>query len=603
MGDRGRNTALLLLVLVGGVALFGMGGGARVPAFVVLPLVVVVGFGGAALLRGRPITDVAWLGGDRIVSFVAPTRPAPVHVAASPRRTVLALGRAEAKAWLSSPWFATGLAFCVLELVLFGWVWADEDVSSWPQFIVVYPAMAFPLTGMAVVGAHFAVTRSRRDRAEEIFAACPADEATRTAAHVLSGWVPSAGLLTSVVALTLLVPIRDTHLYGFRWLLLGDVLAAVVLGWCGAALGVALARWLRFALVPVVALFFVLLATLNIGNLGEPHWSNLRQLSTWPRYPDHDLVFTDRHVWSHLAWLVALGALMAVIALLHARRDRRMISGAAVVALAVAVSGLVAARPISAGSAARLASLVADPAAHQTCRDAGGASVCAYRGYGEYAGQVAEHVRPVAARIADVSGGTAQPVTLRQHFNGRVAVLGPEVAAALRARGVGRPDLALGYETGRGSMHRARLVVAASALGLPTSPVGGRPYVAAGQARGVVALWLAAQGLPAQEQTHLASYHFEPLDHPEDYELTAFDLGNAWPQTCDGDAPGVVWSEPDLIAARRLLARPVAEVAGVVRVMWPRLTNPGVSTNELLAALQLGSVAAPPPIEARSFPC
>jgi hypothetical protein len=151
-------------------------------------------------------------------------------------------------------------------------------------------------------------------------------------------------------------------------------------------------------------------------------------------------------------------------------------------------------------------------------------------------------------------------------------------------------------------MVRARLVVAASALGLPVSPVRGLPYVAAGQARGVVALWLAAQGLPTKEQVAVATYHFDQLADPNASE-TPFDLGNAWPQTCDGDAPAVVWSEPDLVAARRLLARPVAAVTDVVRANWAHFVDPKTTTNELLAALGLGTVAAPERIDARPFAC
>jgi hypothetical protein len=172
----------------------------------------------------------------------------------------------------------------------------------------------------------------------------------------------------------------------------------------------------------------------------------------------------------------------------------------------------------------------------------------------------------------------------------------------MRGRPTGHPGIPLGYETGRASMHRARLVVAASAVGLPASPHNRRPYVAVGQARGVIALWLAAQGLPPKDQASLATYHVDPFEY-EAREPTAFDLGSAWPQTCDGEAPAVVWSDADLIAARRLVARPAAAVAEVVRAQWRRFVDPRATTNELLAALGLGSVPIPEPFDARPFPC
>jgi len=91
--------------------------------------------------------------------------------------------------------------------------------------------------------------------------------------------------------------------------------AAVAASAVGAAeAGVALGRWAPWRLVPMVVVGALVPVISMLGNLGEPHWSNLRQLSPWPRYPDHDLLFTDPPVWWHLLWLASLGALMAFVA-------------------------------------------------------------------------------------------------------------------------------------------------------------------------------------------------------------------------------------------------------------------------------------------------
>jgi hypothetical protein len=597
-----RNVVIGLLVFVAAFVMFGGFGSREAPVFLI-PLLLLVGLGLTALLRARKggLADAAWPSrSNPRRDFSAPDGPATIFVAASPTRAALALARIEARLWLSSMWFAVGIAFSGLTVFLFGWIWSAEDATSWPTFIAEYPVMAFPLVGMAVIGAHFAVTRSRRDRSEEIFEACPADEATRTTAHVLSGWVPSAVLAAMVVALTLLASIRAANIYGFRLLLVGDMLTAIALGWCGAALGVALARWARFVLVPVVFLFGLLFAIINVGNLGEPHWSNLRQLSPWPRYPNHDLVFTDRHVWSHLLWLIGLGGLMVLLAFVHTRRDRRMGLISAAVVVGLIASGGITTRPISDDSAARIASLVSQPAAHQTCRATGAVSVCTYRGYEQYREQVLGAVTPVV-RAIDALGVAVPAVSMHQYFDGRLPMLGPEVAAALDGRGVGRPGIALGYETSPSAMNRARVVLGAHAVGLPVAAKRRVPYVAAGQARGVIALWLAGQGMSAKDQTFLASYHIDEWEHRgEDYQETAFDLGNAWPETCDGGGPAVVWSDSDLIATRRVFAQPTATVRAVLAGQWTRLVDERTTTNELLAALGLGSV--PPPAQVEPVP-
>ena len=56
--------------------------------------------------------------------------------------------------------------------------------------------MVYPLAGMALVAAHRAVLRGRRDHTEELFAATPTGPATRTLANCCTAWVPvvAAGL-------------------------------------------------------------------------------------------------------------------------------------------------------------------------------------------------------------------------------------------------------------------------------------------------------------------------------------------------------------------------------------------------------------------------
>jgi hypothetical protein len=605
---------LVATLLVGMVSMVLFGGGPDGPVIIMIPLGIA---GVAALLLHRPsmLVDLGWAGRVPVPPVTLPSGGGsagpPVWVAdprppATSRQVAAALGRAEVRQWVSSPWFACGVAFCVLMVVLFGWVWTyDTDGSggSWRSWFVLFPIMAFPMVGMAVVGAHSAVTRSRHDGAEAFFEACPTGEDTRTAAHLRCAWVPAAVLAAFVVLLTGLVSVRSDHLYGpIDARALADVLTAVALGACGVGLGVALGRWAPWRLVPIMFVVGLLPLITGLGGLGEPHWSNLRQLSAWPRYPDHDLLFSDPPVWWHLLWIAALGALMGFVAFAHSRRDRRVMLAGLAITLVAAGAGVAQTRPLSGADAARLASLVAEPELHQTCRTAPRLEMCVYRGYEGFLGQAFPHAAVVAAAAPD----SIAPVTFRQLFDGDLDVLGPEVARELARRPAPPKDvLRLGYETGEDRMMAVRLATAVAAVGLPTeADPDGRPAVIAGESRGVVALWLAARGLNAPDAQRLADDHYNPDDHAnEPGSPTALDLGMAWPDPCSAGPPPVAWSAQDLAAARALLVLPADQVHALILAAWGRFTDAGTTTDELLAAAGLAPVGPPDHVVAEPIQC
>lgn len=609
MAAVGLVTAYALLLAVAAFALFG---GLPVgPIGLLVPLAAVGG--GVALLRrgGGSISDVAWSGRRRgqptaeqaqpsgpipDVSVVAATKPP-----ATPRQVAAALARAEAREWLASGWFAVGIGFCLLLTVLLGWVWAADSEESARDWFVLFPIMAHPMVGMAVVASHHAVTRARRSGAAELFEACPADEATRTMGHLRSSWVPAAVLAGFVVVSTVVHTVRAGGLHGTIDGRAGaDALAAVVLGVCGAWLGVALGRWAPWRLVPVVVVAALLPVIVGLGSLGDPHWSNARQLSTWPRYPDHNLLFTDPPVWRHLVWLMGLGALMGVVALAHARRDRRVAIAGLAVVMVIAGAGLAQTRPISGEQAARLASLVAEPERHQQCRTVGRAEACSYGGYERVRDAAVDNVVPVlAAAPADVAA-----MTFRQVFDGDLETLGPEVGRALEGRGVGGgDDFPLGYSSEENAMIIVRLRAALKAVGLPSSsPSDSVPLVVAGEARGVVALWLAARGLEPDVAVRLASHHFD-FNFEPDARPDAFELGMAWPDACNTGAPPVTWSPQDLSAARSLLALPETRVHDLLIEGWDRFTSSATTTDQLLAAAGLDPAGPYARIVARPVPC
>lgn len=602
---------LLTVLLLGGVVFALMGAGETTGPVILLVPVVCIAAGVALFHRPAAGLELGWAGrsaspdGATLVAGGAftPSPPAESQRPRAGRRQVAAaLARVEAREWLSSPWFAAGAAFCILETLLFGWAWSVDFEAPWREWFVLFPIMAHPLVGMAVVGSHQAVTRARRDGAEELFEACPADEAIRTAAHLRAAWVPAVLGVVTIIVGSVLLGARSDRLYGpIDARAVADSLTAIVLTLCGVWLGVALARWAPWRLVPVVSVATLLPVIIALGNLGDPHWSNARQLSTWPRYPDHDLLFTAPPVWWHLLWLAALGGLMGVVALVHARRDRRVLQAGVAVAVLAIVAGIAQTRPVSPSDATRLASLVAEPERHQTCRSAPGVEICAYRGYEGYLDDAIGHAAPVAA-AAPRSG---PPLTLRQAFDGEVEVLGPEVRRALdglppRSGGY----LPIGFSTSDPAMDAVRLTVALASVGLPVEPeAGDLPLVVAGQARGVVALWLGARGLGPGAATKLASHRLDPHDTPDGEAPTAIDLGSAWPDPCGAGPAPVAWARQDLAAARALLSRPVGEVHRLLVFDWDRFTDPATGTDELLAAAGLDPVGPPDHIVAEPVEC
>ena len=568
-----------------------------------LILIVSVGLGlvARAGYRARShAVEVGWVGrtrpdigsipvvvdDQRVLPLIAPARRAVGR-----RRVASALGRFESGRMLSSPWFGAGLGFLVVLTVLYGVFLArDKDgvEGPWGDWFVLLPLMAHPMVGMAVVVAHHAVSRGRRDGVEELFAACPTDETTRSIAHLRAGWVPAASVVGFVILITSLFALGNPRVYGpIDDDALAHVLSAIVLALGGTALGVALARWAPWRLVPFVVVAALVPVIVELGGLGQPHWSNARQLSSFPQIPGHDLLFSAAPVWWHLLWLAALVALVSWLALLHAVRTLPMLVVGAIVGVGAVSAGFATTRSVSSADASRLASLVAEPEIHQLCRATERIEVCVYEGYDSYIDLVLAHVAPIAA----AAPSDVERITLRQVFDGNLDALGPEVEAALDRRGVQRGDfLPLGFTTRDEVITVARLLTAARAVGLPTEArFGTTPTVIAGEARGVVMLWLAGRGL-------------DP-DAAEGLTWTNSD-GLVWPDPCYGErSPSVAWSAQDLAAARALLDLPVHDVHRILMDNWQRFTDPATSTDELLVALGLEPMGAPARVPAIPVVC
>lgn len=582
--------ALFLLGGAGG----GSGGGPPVTGPGILAGLALTGLG-FLFLHGRRSAVLA----ERSWSAPATAQVRSGGRAAAPsgRAVALALGRVEGRQFTNSAWFGAGLSFCLLVIGLFGFVWPGENGGTRQGFVELMPWFAHPLVGMVVLAAYRATTRAARDGADELFETCPATAATRTAGFLLSAAVPVFTLAVFLAVLATAVAFRAPYLHGALDAdSLAEALGALVLGAGGVGLGVALGRWVRFGLVPVVTVALIGFLATAVVNGSTPHgWKPLGQLSTAPPADLMSPVFSDPPAFWHLLWLIGLTAVVGIVAVARHRRDRTVALAAFAAGVVVLGAGIGATRPMSDHSAARIADRIGHPERDQVCAASDGpVEVCVYRYHRALLARVTEQVRPTAAALP--AGMT--PLTLRQVFDGTLGDVPPEVRRRLEPADLVRPagEVALGFgEVSDDPLDTPALALALASLGIPPEPVEDLlPTVVAGQARGVVAMWLATRAADGAALAHSASV--------DPWSAEAID--RRLPDSHECRVPPVVWSAQDRAAARAVLALPDTQVAPVVRDGWPRWSDPRTGTDELLAALGLRAVGPFDAIVARAEePC
>ena len=242
------------------------------------------------------------------------------------------------------------------------------------------------------------------------------------------------------------------------------------------------------------------------------------------------------------------------------KAPRRTLAAIAVVAAFGATAEM------SPASAERIAGFVAYPEAHQECADvAGRAQICMFDLHSEVIEWIAVDTEAVAAALPP----QVEPLVMRQIYENRIDQLPPEVRRRLPDVLPDRPEDELPVTTDLdefGTFTGVGRDLALAAVGLPTRPNEELiPTIVAGQARGVVALWLS------------------DLDPSESDSYARGSLGGVG--VCS--VPGVVWSGQDLAAARAIIGIDEAVVAGVIETQWEQWIDPATGTDELLAALGL----------------
>ena len=236
-------------------------------------------------------------------------------------RVAIALGRVEARELLVNPWFGVGVGFCVVMVMGFA---PDYDGLTGGEtrgrLIQDLQFLAHPLVGMAVLAGHHAATRAHRDRTIELFECCPTTPKTRSLGALIAAWVPTAALAVFfgayLVSADLFSPVPAT----LGPAAVPNLLAGLVLGTGGAALGLALGRWVRIPLAPVVAVVLIGFVSLRLGNGDDDGYAPRMVLSTMGPIGDPTPIYTAGQAWAHAAWMLALTAATVVVALAPAPR-------------------------------------------------------------------------------------------------------------------------------------------------------------------------------------------------------------------------------------------------------------------------------------------
>jgi hypothetical protein len=509
-------------------------------------------------------------------------------------RVARPLARIETRRLLRHPSFLVGVVLTPLMLLA-----AGIDELTWWR---VSPGIALalvPLGWATIIAADLVVLQSRRSGAEELLAALPTPAPVRTTAFLLTA--PAAAVVGAVLAAAW-VAVRAGGLFGPRLTGSPDVVeiaTGVFLVAGSVAVGVATARWLPHVLFGVLAAVSTMLLQARFLDVRTWPWDRneadpMRFLAflaerTSVGRPGLEL----RPAGWHLVYLTGLIVLMVGVALLRSGPSR---ATSAVLGVAVLVStgaGWQQTRPPSDGEVAAIVDRLVDPGDDQTCVQSGAVRFCHDEHDERRVDDWKERTTAMLALLPAGVAGRELAVTSRvptvagdRNCNPQpfFAGLPSEVVARLDADEVWPADGAVHPGTDRfscGGEDVDELFTAVQlgswAVGLPPSPRAlDQRCSASGQARAVVALWLAAAVTPDGAR-HLRDL----VDDAGGVTLLTF---GGW-----DDPPmwGARFATDDALAALALAERPVDDVAVAIRREWAVLTDPATPSSavtELLGA-------------------
>ena len=506
---------------------------------------------------------------------LAPSPAAPPHVVAGATpppawRVAAAVARVEGPRLLRSPLVLAGFA---LNLVMtFGGPWVSNlrIQSADAGFVFLLGAAG------TLIASNLATLRGRRHGTEELFGATPAPPGARTGGHLLAvAWPTALAFLLLSVVLGAAIVLRDA----FGRPDLPDLAVGPLMVAGAGVLGVLLARWAPSPVAGPVAC--VAIAALELFLTSPAMLDNgLRWTAFWQSAADIDIQPGRPSGW-HAVYLVGLVAMASVGALLrHGWRRPLVVAGATAVAV-VSVSVWAQAGTVDDEAWAARNRLLADPAASQVCEDRGPSRYCYYPGYAPLVDRWSAVVDGVLRRVP--AGAWPGTIEVRQKFATQVYAPYDELHPVL-------PDLprwdspdpddgrlrpGTGWTTDGTADLSFGLAVASRVVGLPVvAPAPSVVCDASGQARAVVALWLAARSTPDAAGALRRLARTPPAVGGTTVVVPA-----------EAVQAAVGWGLEDVGYAVALLERPADEVEAALARRWAEVTDPATTSAGLVGGL------------------
>lgn len=500
-------------------------------------------------------------------------------------RTAVAVGRFEARKLLRHPAFVFGMV--ISPLALMGTL--AGETAAWVISAGLVIGLV-PLGWMAIVATNLATLRSRRHGTEELEAALPTSQATRTTGVVLASIATLPVSLVLLTAAFLVVGTNPDLIGGLRpW----EIAPAAFIVMGGAIVGVLVGRWLPH---PAFAIAAIVATTALQGRWASSDTSPVRWMGFQAGFPGSRDPFLElRPTGWHLLYLAGLVLLVAAVAVARHGLSQPLVGGLVAALVVVAIGGWMQTRPMSDAQAEERAAYLTEP--DQVCEDHEDVSYCAYPAYRDWIDEWREPVEGVLARVPDqdrhlevsqrpppvVGNSSCGPSEYLDAVPQRLAdELTPQ--ALWPADGDVHPTINWpeSFPCGGRDTHGVFLGVqtGAWAVGLPPASSPPEPLCRAdGQARAVMALWLGAQ-VADQGSAVLADLIADAEERDTGEHLTFDD--DVW----DNPPPwGVEWRIDDLLAAHALLEQPTHEVESVLAADWYHLTDPDTSSAELFDAV------------------
>jgi len=534
----------------------------------------------------------------------------------------------------------------LLSLALFGLLtWRSAPVLHRDDVNVA--GALLPFAAATLIVANLAASRSARNGTDELYDTAPASRALRTLSQLLALAFPvGASLMVAGVMFVYMFLDAPVGTARFAELAAGPVSVALL----GAA-GVAVGKWKpHAALGPMTVVVITALEILLIQPVIELAGTNaeVTQRIPWfalwvPLSPTSEVpseIVIRPGGW-HLLYLIGLAVVVAAVGLARDSYRARLVPLVVAGAAGAVLGSIGQLTPASPTQRAALASLMVNPEHHQVCEERLGVTYCAYPAYAPWIDRWAAPIEGALARIPPES--RPQGLVVRQrlgsYFEGPVDIPHSAIRQFERDHrrvtrlGAPTPTFWTGMSWGRGETEGEyefglALWVAMEAVELPSNrrelvltdaeaevvreemlqalPAKqrvraekglrrGHSYYCTtlGQARGLAALWIAAQATPETRGTvrRVASdtpYGVNLYEHER--QRFAYYGGSFMPLYPLAPPPmwdRVQFADTEFHYAASLLARPDNEVAAVFAQRWGDVLQPTTSTAHILDDLAL----------------